>query len=74
VQEAFLEERAFQCGFCTPGFIMAVKGLFDEEPEASAEEALHYLAGNYCRCAGYQDIVRAVNSARVKLARHRTSR
>jgi aerobic-type carbon monoxide dehydrogenase small subunit (CoxS/CutS family) len=69
VQEAFLEERAFQCGYCTPGYIMAVKGLLDENPNPSEDELLDYLAGNYCRCAGYRDILRAVESSRVKLAR-----
>src|SRR5215213_5218392 len=47
VQAAFLEERAFQCGYCTPGFIMAVKGLLDETPDPDEEELRHYLAGNY---------------------------
>ena len=73
VQEAFLEERAFQCGYCTPGYIMAVKGLLDENPDPSEDELLDYLAGNYCRCAGYQDILRAVNSSRLKLARERAA-
>jgi aerobic-type carbon monoxide dehydrogenase small subunit (CoxS/CutS family) len=71
VQEAFLEERAFQCGYCTPGYILAVKGLLDENPDPTDQELLDYLAGNYCRCAGYQDILRAVNSSKVKLARQR---
>ena len=73
IQEAFLEERAFQCGYCTPGYILAVKGLLDENPDPSTEDLLDYLAGNYCRCAGYQDILRAVNSSRVKLARQRAA-
>ena len=71
IQEAFLEERAFQCGYCTPGYIMAVKGLLDENPDPSEEELLDYLAGNYCRCGGYRDILRAVDSSRLKLARQR---
>jgi aerobic carbon-monoxide dehydrogenase small subunit len=71
VQEAFLEERAFQCGYCTPGYILAVKGLLDENPDPTDQELLDYLAGNYCRCAGYQDILRAVTSSKVKLARQR---
>ncbi len=73
VQEAFLEERAFQCGYCTPGYIMAVKGLLDENPNPSEDELLDYLAGNYCRCAGYRDILRAVESSRVKLAHQQAS-
>jgi carbon-monoxide dehydrogenase small subunit len=71
IQEAFLEERAFQCGYCTPGYIMAVKGLLDENPDPSEAELVDYLAGNYCRCAGYRDILRAVDSSRLKLARQR---
>jgi aerobic-type carbon monoxide dehydrogenase small subunit (CoxS/CutS family) len=71
IQEAFLEERAFQCGYCTPGYIMAVKGLLDENPDPSEAELIDYLAGNYCRCGGYSDILRAVNSSRLKLARQR---
>jgi aerobic carbon-monoxide dehydrogenase small subunit len=71
IQEAFLEERAFQCGYCTPGYIMAVKGLLDENPDPAEAELLDYLAGNYCRCAGYADILRAINSSRLKLAQQR---
>ena len=73
IQEAFLEERAFQCGYCTPGYILAVKGLLDENPDPSREELVDYLAGNYCRCAGYRDILRAVDSSRLKLARERSA-
>jgi carbon-monoxide dehydrogenase small subunit len=69
VQEAFLEERAFQCGYCTPGYILAVKALLDENPDPAEDEVRDYLAGNYCRCAGYVDILHAVDNSRIKLAR-----
>lgn len=67
VQEAFLEESAFQCGFCTPGMIMAVKALLDEEPEASAATVKAWLRGNICRCTGYVSILNAVRCAQRRL-------
>lgn len=63
LQEAFLEEAALQCGFCTPGFLVAAKALLDENPAPSEEEIRRYLAGNLCRCTGYDKIVRAVQKA-----------
>lgn len=63
VQEAFLRESAFQCGYCTPGMIMAVTALLEERPAASAEEAKDWLRGNICRCTGYLNILRAVATA-----------
>jgi carbon-monoxide dehydrogenase small subunit len=63
VQEAFMHERALQCAYCTPGFVLSVKSLLDENPEASDEEIREYLSGNLCRCAGYADILRAVRRA-----------
>jgi len=63
VQEAFLEERAFQCGYCTAGMIMAVKALLADHPAASAAEAADYLRGNICRCTGYVSILHAVARA-----------
>jgi carbon-monoxide dehydrogenase small subunit len=63
IQEAFVEERALQCAYCTPGFVLSVKALLDEIPEPSDEEIREYLSGNLCRCAGYADILRAVHSA-----------
>ncbi len=66
IQEAFLEQRALQCGYCTPGFILSVKGLLDEYPDPTDEEVREYLSGNLCRCAGYADILQAVRSAQVK--------
>ena len=63
VQEAFLAAAAFQCGYCTPGMIMAVKALLDETPTATPEEAREYLRGNICRCTGYVAILEAVGAA-----------
>ena len=67
VQEAYIEEGAIQCGFCTPGFIMTTKALLAENPDPSEAEIREYLKGNYCRCTGYVNIVRAVQSAARKL-------
>jgi aerobic-type carbon monoxide dehydrogenase small subunit (CoxS/CutS family) len=66
VQEAFIEQRALQCGYCTPGFILSVKALLDEKPAPSDEEVREFLCGNLCRCAGYADILRAVRVAQEK--------
>lgn len=63
LQQAFLEEAALQCGVCTPGFIVAAKALLDREPNPSEERVRHWLAGNLCRCTGYDKIVRAVLKA-----------
>jgi carbon-monoxide dehydrogenase small subunit len=63
LQQAFLEEAALQCGICTPGFIVAAKALLDAEPDADEARIRHWLAGNLCRCTGYDKIVRAVLSA-----------
>ena len=67
VQEAFIEEGAIQCGFCTPGFIMSTKALLRENPDPSEEEIREYLKGNYCRCTGYVNIINAVQSAARKM-------
>jgi aerobic carbon-monoxide dehydrogenase small subunit len=63
VQEAFIEAGAFQCGFCTPGFIMMVKQLLNAHPDPSEDEIRHYLTGNLCRCSAYPEIVEAVKIA-----------
>jgi len=63
VQRAFLEQAALQCGFCTPGFIVAAKSLLDHEPSPSDERIRLWLANNLCRCTGYDKIVRAVRQA-----------
>ena len=60
IQEKFLEHAALQCGICTPGLIVSAKALLDENPEPTEEEARYYLAGNLCRCTGYDKIIRAV--------------
>ena len=63
VQEAFIEAGAFQCGFCTSGFILMVKQLLDAIPDPSDEDIRHYLAGNLCRCSAYPEILDAVRIA-----------
>ena len=63
VQRKFLEHAALQCGFCTPGFIVATKALLDANPDPTEEEARYWLAGNLCRCTGYDKIIRAVMDA-----------
>ena len=63
VQDAFLENAALQCGICTPGFIMAAKALLDQNPNPTEYEIRYWLAGNLCRCTGYDKIVRAVQDA-----------
>lgn len=60
VQQAFIDEFAMQCGYCTPGFIMMAVALLSEDPQPSREEVVHYLEGNICRCTGYRSIVDAV--------------
>ena len=63
LQQAFLENAALQCGICTPGFIVAAKGLLDSEPNVDEHRVREWLAGNLCRCTGYDKIVRAVLDA-----------
>jgi aerobic carbon-monoxide dehydrogenase small subunit len=63
VQEAFIEAGAFQCGFCTPGFIMMVRRLLNDHPNPSDEQIRHYLVGNLCRCSAYPEIMDAVKLA-----------
>lgn len=63
VQQAFLEGAALQCGICTPGFIMQTEALLEEYPQPTEEQVRFYLAGNLCRCTGYDKIVRAVLTA-----------
>jgi len=67
VQQKFLEHAALQCGFCTPGFIVAAKALLDANPEPTETEARYWLAGNLCRCTGYDKIVRAVLDAAAEM-------
>src|SRR5271166_334998 len=67
VQQKFLEHAALQCGFCTPGFIVAAKALLDENPNPTETEARYWLAGNLCRCTGYDKIIRAVMDAAAEM-------
>src|SRR6266478_2730231 len=66
VQKAFIEAGAFQCGFCTPGFVLMTKQLLDTHPDPSDDQIRHYLSGNLCRCGAYPEIIAAV-----KLAAHK---
>jgi carbon-monoxide dehydrogenase small subunit len=63
LQEKFLEHAALQCGICTPGFLIAAKALLDRNPDPSETEIRYWLAGNLCRCTGYDKIIRAVTDA-----------
>jgi aerobic carbon-monoxide dehydrogenase small subunit len=71
VQAKFLELGALQCGFCTPGFIVAAKALLEKHPDPSETEIRYWLAGNLCRCTGYDKIVRAVIAAGAELRQER---
>ncbi|MDA0798024.1 MAG: (2Fe-2S)-binding protein [Chloroflexi bacterium] len=64
LQQAFLEEAALQCGICTPGFLVSAKALLEREPDADEPRIRLWLAGNLCRCTGYDKIIRAVEKAR----------
>ena len=63
VQEAFIARGAFQCGFCTPGFVLMARQLLAEKPDPTDDEIRHYLSGNLCRCAAYPEIIEAVKLA-----------
>lgn len=63
IQQAFIDEFAFQCGFCTPGMIMATKALLDENPDPTDDEIVHHMDGNICRCTGYLPILKAIRRA-----------
>ena len=64
LQEAFMEFGALQCGYCTSGFILTAKALLDECPQPSEQEIRDYLAGNFCRCGCYQEIMQAIKTVR----------
>ena len=68
LQQKFLEHAALQCGICTPGFIVAAKSLLDRDPDPDEETIRYWLAGNLCRCTGYDKIIRAVQDAAKELA------
>ena len=67
LQRVFLEEAALQCGICTPGILVAAKALLEKNPDPTDTEVRYWLAGNLCRCTGYDKIVRAVQDAAAKL-------
>jgi aerobic carbon-monoxide dehydrogenase small subunit len=68
IQQAFIEHSGFQCGFCTPGMILATKALLDENPTPTEAEIKHYMRGNLCRCTGYKRILEAIQAAAHHLA------
>ena len=72
IQQAFIDEFAFQCGFCTPGMIMAAKSLLDENPQPTRDEIIHHMDGNICRCTGYVPIVAAIQRAAQAIAQEST--
>ena len=63
IQQAFNDHHGLQCGFCTPGMVMAAASLLKENPKPTEEEVRHYLEGNMCRCTGYHNIVKAIMAA-----------
>jgi len=67
LQQKFLEHAALQCGVCTPGFLIAAKALLERNPDPSETEVRYWLAGNLCRCTGYDKIVRAVLAAAAEM-------
>ena len=69
IQQKFLEHAALQCGICTPGFLVATKALLERNPEPTETEVRYWLAGNLCRCTGYDKIVRAVMAAAEEMRR-----
>ena len=69
IQQKFLEHAALQCGICTPGFIVAAKALLEKNPDPDETTIRYWLAGNLCRCTGYDKIIRAVQDAAKELAR-----
>jgi carbon-monoxide dehydrogenase small subunit len=71
LQQKFLEHAALQCGFCTPGLLVASKALLDVNPDPTEEQARYWLAGNLCRCTGYDKIIRAVLDAAAEMRQER---
>ena len=67
LQQAFIDHHGLQCGFCTPGFLMLAAGVLERDPNISDDDLLDLLASNLCRCTGYQNIVKAVRAAAVKM-------
>ena len=73
VQEGFFQEHGLQCGFCTPGMLMRAYRLLQDNPEPSESEIRHGMAGNLCRCTGYQNIIRAVQYASRRMREDQTA-
>ena len=73
LQSKFLEHAALQCGFCTPGLLIAAKALLETNPDPTDTEARFWLAGNLCRCTGYDKVIRAVQDAAAQLRQERTA-
>jgi aerobic carbon-monoxide dehydrogenase small subunit len=69
LQQAFIDHGGFQCGFCTPGMILASKALLDEKPNPTEDELKHFMHGNICRCTGYKKIIESIMAA-AKTMRH----
>jgi carbon-monoxide dehydrogenase small subunit len=67
LQEAFIEHGGFQCGFCTPGMILAAKVMLEENPEPTEEHIKHFMHGNLCRCTGYKKIIESIQAAAKKM-------
>ena len=67
LQECFIEHGGFQCGFCTPGMILAAKALLDENPDPTLDELKHFMHGNICRCTGYKKIIESIMAAAKKM-------
>jgi carbon-monoxide dehydrogenase small subunit/isoquinoline 1-oxidoreductase alpha subunit/xanthine dehydrogenase YagT iron-sulfur-binding subunit len=68
IQQAYIDHTAFQCSYCTPGFILSTRALLEEKPNVTQDEAREYLSGNLCRCGSYVKILEAVMDARDRLA------
>jgi len=71
IQKSFVQKGAIQCGFCTPGFVVATTSLLNENPEPSEDEIRHAMVGHLCRCTGYVQIVEAIQDAAVQLKQQR---
>jgi len=69
LQQAFIEHKGFQCGFCTPGMIMSARALLDKNPNPDTEEIIDAMEGNLCRCTGYRDIIESIETAVRRYAR-----
>jgi aerobic carbon-monoxide dehydrogenase small subunit len=74
LQQAFLDQAAIQCGYCTPGMLMASKALLDRHPDPTEEQIRFWLAGNLCRCTGYDKIIRAVKDAAARMRNHQSGK